>query len=122
VANVEGFPVKSRWGDTSTEVRGWLSDNDAAEEVTVEALGDVCFTPGAAAASLDAGVCRVVLCDASSDAAALLREAREHPERNPAAEHWVVPLEGSEGVSEGDHGEGPCGPDPDDVTERYPDA
>lgn len=45
--HVEGFPQDLSDGHMSREgaVKEWLSDNDAAEEVTVEAIPDAIFTP-----------------------------------------------------------------------------
>lgn len=91
----------------------WLSENGAAEEVTVEELADVMFTPGAAAVTVDDGVCVVTLCDDERAASLTLQRVRDRAEAVPnAEEHWIVPLDGLSGVSEGDH----------DVTpERYHD-
>ena len=88
-ANVEGFPAGMRGSETA--ITEWLSDNGAAEEVTVEELSDAMFTPGAAAVTLDDGVMRVILCDGLEDARGELTAAREES-GNPAAEFYAVPL------------------------------
>lgn len=96
--NVDGFP------QDFTDVAGcpeWLSENDAAEEVTVETIPDAIFLPGAAYVTIDEGVCGVTLWDDITDAHARKAQEVADPDLNPAAEHYIVPLtDGHAGQSE----------------------
>ena len=91
---VEGFPQTPLTFSTLDGIRDWLSGNDAAERVTVEALPDAMFKPEAAYVTVDAGVCGVTLWDTTAEAEDRMADEKADPETGKRCQHFIVPLSG----------------------------